>query len=353
MKSIEVAKLAGVSRSTVSRVINNYPNVPPETREKVMKIIEEYNYMPNSYARTLAGKKNNTIGLFFIISEADAVNERLFRNDYFAAYLDILVDMASERDYYVLISLVTDETKYSKINQAFHEKRIDGGIIIGTQENTLSHLVAHGLDTSIVLFDYDVDMEAMERFDKTQFTVINSNDEEGIFRAVQHLYELGHREIGFIRGREASRSGHIRRLAFAKAMEGLNLRINDSYCLDGDFHVDTVYEELSKRIKEGQKLPTAYISANDYMALGAIRAFNENNISVPGDISIIGFDNTHRAQEFNPKLTTMGPDFYKMAQKAIDILDNQIKAGDHYQPLQTFDYEVEFFIRDTCKKIDA
>ena len=104
MKSDEIAKLAGVSRSTVSRVVNNYPNVPDETRRKVMEIIERYNYEPNTYARALAGKPHNTIGLFIIsISEKD-VNHRIYQNNYFAPFMEIIVDALNSRGYYALVT---------------------------------------------------------------------------------------------------------------------------------------------------------------------------------------------------------------------------------------------------------
>ncbi|WP_461205472.1 LacI family DNA-binding transcriptional regulator [Clostridium sp. DL1XJH146] len=350
MKSIDIARLAGVSRSTVSRVINNYPNVPEKTRQKVMKVINEYNYMPNSYARTLAGKNSNTIGLFFIIRDGLENGDRLFKNDYFASYLDILVDMANAKDYYVLVSIVSDENKYLKINQAFSEKRIDGGIIIGTENDTLSRINAQNFNTSIILFDYDMNKEEAKKYENTNFTIINSNDQIGIEKAIDYLYNLGHREIGFIKGRETSRSGNGRFISFKEAMKRKNLNINEEYLLEGDFSTDTAYLEV-KRVINNNKLASAYISANDYMALGAIRAFKEEGYSVPGDISIVGFDNTNRAQEFDLKLTTIGPNFYEMAKKAINVLDDQIKDQEKKYNLQVYEYAVEFFERDTCKKV--
>jgi LacI family transcriptional regulator len=350
MKSIEIAKLAGVSRSTVSRVINNYSNVPEETRQKVMAVINEYNYMPNSFARTLAGKSSNTIGLFFIIRGGQENGDRLFRNDYFASYLDIIVDMANAKDYYVLVSIVTDEDKYLKISQAFLEKRIDAGIIIGTQTDTLSRINAQNYNTSMILFDYNMSKEEAEKYENTNFTIINSKDQIGIAKAVDYLYNLGHKEIGFIKGGETSRSAIVRFNGFKEAMKSKNLPINEDYLLEGDFSTDTAYSKVKKAIKDN-KLATAYISANDYMAMGAIRAFKEEGISVPRDISIVGFDNTHRAQEADLKLTTIGPDFYEMSKKAISILDAKIKGENITSKLEVFEYDVEFFERDTCKKV--
>ena len=350
MKSIEIAKLAGVSRSTVSRVINNYSNVPEKTRQKVMAVINEHNYMPNSFARTLAGKNSNTIGLFFIIRGGQEDGDRLFRNDYFASYLDIIVDMANAKDYYVLVSIVSNEDKYLKINQAFLEKRIDAGIIIGTQNDTLTRINAQNYNTSMILFDYDMSKEEAKKYENTNFTIINSKDHLGIEKAVDYLYNLGHKEIGFIKGGETSRSAILRFNGFKEAMKSKNLYVNEDYLLEGDFSTDTAYSKVKSAIKNN-KLATAYISANDYMALGAVRAFKEAGYTVPGDISIVGFDNTHRAQESDLKLTTIGPNFYEMAKKAISVLDDQINGENIKSQLEIFEYDVEFFERDTCKKV--
>ena len=106
MKSEDIAKIAGVSRSTVSRVINNYPNVPESTRAKVMEVINEYNYSPNAFARTLAGKKSETIGIFFIIDDINEEMPRLVYNDFYTAYLDAIVDIANSKGYYVLVQTI-------------------------------------------------------------------------------------------------------------------------------------------------------------------------------------------------------------------------------------------------------
>ncbi|MFA9398570.1 MAG: LacI family DNA-binding transcriptional regulator [Clostridiaceae bacterium] len=350
MKSEDIAKLAGVSRSTVSRVMNNYPNVPDETREKVMKIVNEHNYMPNSCARTLAGKNSNTIGLFFVIHGGRKDSDRLFRNEYFTTYLDAIVDMANAKDYYVLVSIVSDENKYLNINRAFLEKRIDGGIIIGTQNDTLSRFDAEKLNTSIVLFDYKMSDEELIKYKNNNFTIINSKDKLGIEKAVDYLYNLGHREIGFIKGNENSMSGRARYNGFVESMKKRDMDINEDYVLHGDFSAESAYSEVNRTIKNN-KIASAYISGNDSMALGAIRAFKEKGYSIPGDVSIIGFDNIQGAQELDVKLTTIGSDFYRMAKKAISILDSQIKNENKNNDLQVLEYDVKFFERDTCKKI--
>jgi len=348
MKSVDIAKLAGVSRSTVSRVVNNYPNVPIETKEKVMKIINEYNYSPNTFARTLAGIKSNTIGLFLIIEGTNGEDERIYRNDFFGAYLDLLLDYANMKDYYVLVSIISNKDKYEKIQQAFLEKRIDAGVIIGTQQDTLKKIHIETIKSSVVLFDYDLTEEDKTFIVDGKVSTINTNDYKGIRDAVKYLHSKGHKSIGFIKGRELSRSGHVRFTAYKSAMEELGLDINPNYIIEGEFHIGTAKSNTKKMLKKCEKRPTAIISANDFMALAAIEAIREANMRVPQDISIIGFDNTLHGQISDPKLTTIGPDFKIMAQRAIDILDKQI----HGQcPSEEINYEVNFYERETCQSI--
>lgn len=347
MKSEEIAKIAGVSRSTVSRVINNYKNVPEATRERVMKVIDEYNYMPNSFARTLAGKKSNTIGLFFIVAEDKYHENRIFQNDYFTLYLNLLVDMAHSKDYFVLISIVSEPREYSKISQAFLEQRIDGAIIIGTHKDTLKQIQAENIKSSIVLFDYVMTQEEKELYKDAHISIINSKDEEAIEKVVDYLVGLGHTEIGFIRGADSSRSGQIRYSAFQKAMQIHGISIKEEAIFDGHFSMKETYNAM-KEIIAYKGLATAYIAANDFMAIGAMNALTEANYRIPEDISIIGFDNSERANEIHPRLTTLGPNFIEMSQRAIEILDAKVKGEENIPEL--IEYPVTFYERESSNK---
>ena len=349
LKSEEIARLAGVSRSTVSRVINNYSNVPEETRLKVLRVIEEHQYMPNSYARTLAGKKSNTIGLFFIVRDGVKGGQRIFKNEYFTTYLELLVDLANARNYFALVSIVSDESEYKKVFQAFSEKRIDGGILIGTQEDTLKRIKAEKIKAPIVIFDYDAKDEEKNRFHNSPITIINSRDHEGIEKAVDYLYGLGHRDIGFIRGFQTARSGTSRYRAYEERMNQLKLVINKDFILDGDFQVASAYQSLKAAILRG-KLPTAFVCGNDLMAIGAQKALQECGFNVPGHVSLVGFDNIHRAQEVVPKLTTIGANYEAMAQKAIQVLDEHIRGAGQVPEL--VEYGVEFFERESCARLN-
>lgn len=346
MRSEDIARLAGVSRSTVSRVINHYPNVPEETRDKVMKVVREYNYMPNTFARTLAGKRSNTIGLFFVITGETAQNSRIARNDYFASYLSYLVDIANGMDYYVLVNTIRLESEYDKVNQAFLEKRIDGGVLIGTQDDTLSKMHMDNIKAPMVVFDYDVDNLRNQGFKEDRVTVVNSKDGSGIDKAVDYLKNKGHHEIGFIMGNLKTRSGRVRYDGFVEAMEEHELKVNPAFIIEGDFSAKKTYEAIKKAVKS-DSLPTAYISSNDYMALEGIKALQEEGFEVPKDLAVIGFDNVHMSERSHPPLTTLEPRFYEMAKKAVELLDSKLHDPNVHSQA-SYEFGVDLIVRESC-----
>lgn len=346
MKSEDIARIAGVSRSTVSRVINNYSNVPEETREKVMKVVREYNYMPNTFARTLAGKRSNTIGLFFVITGETFQNSRIARNDYFSSYLNDLVDIANGMDYYVLVNTIRVASEYDKVNQAFMEKRIDGGILIGTQDDTLTKMHLDNIKAPMVIFDYDVPSLKDEGYGNSDITVVNSKDKSGIDKAVRYLKDKGHTEIGFIKGNLHTRSGKVRYEGFVEAMDKYGLTLNEAYVIEGEFSVKLAYKGIKEAVSK-KTLPTAFISSNDYMAIEAIKALQEEGYRVPEDIAMVGFDNVHMAEQSHPPLTSLEPRFYDMARKAVELLDHKLHKPDLIAP-EAFDFGVDIVVRGSC-----
>lgn len=346
MKSEDIAKIAGVSRSTVSRVINNYSNVPEETKEKVMKVIREYNYMPNTFARTLAGKKSNTIGLFFVITGETFQNSRIARNDYFASYLNFLVDIANGMDYYVLVNTIRIESEYGKINQAFMEKRIDGGILIGTQDDTLSKMHLDAVKAPMIIFDYDLENLHEQGYTRNDITLVNSMDSSGVDKAVRYLKDKGHERIGFIKGNLHTRSGRVRYQGFMDAMDKYGLELNENYIVEGEFSIKVTYKGIKEAIGRNQ-LPTAYISSNDYMALEAMKALQEEGYKVPEDIAMIGFDNIHMTEQSHPPLTSLEPRFYDMARKAVELLDKKLQNPEVLTQ-DMYDFGVDIIVRESC-----
>ncbi len=320
MKSEEIAKIVGMSRSTVSRVINNYPNVTEETRKKVMDAIEKYNYSPNAFARTLAGKGSETIGVFFVIEENSGGDRQLFNNDFFTAYLDAIVDAANEKGYYVLIQTVYSKQDLQRVNRAFVEKRIDGGILIGTRDTTLEALQLHVIHQPIVVFDMEeaVIAETMgsDKLGDADIVCMNTDDYDGVSKVMDYLIEQGKRRIGFIRGVEETRSARQRYNAYLESLTKQGIEIDTSIILEGRFNRETTESAVRAMIDSGN-VPDVLIAANDDMALIAINVLKEAGYQIPKDLGVIGFDNTKTGSFSRPTLSSIAPDYVQMAEDAV------------------------------------
>ena len=366
MRSEDIARLAGVSRSTVSRVLNNYPDIPQKTREKVLKIIEQYNYVPNNSARALAGKNTNTIGFFAVSMGGRDGQNRIYQNHYLSPFVDAVIDKANAAGYYVLVHTVYAPEDFDKVKQAFRQRRIDGGIVVGIRRGieTVRELV--GLGKPLVIIDYDISEILAHHLDEKHFAVINSRDYEGAFEAVQALIDLGHRRIGFIGDGGSTWSGQQRYEAYRDALVKNGLELRDEYVLNGQFRKDAAHEEtarlLDRCFAEGADgknpggetalpLPTAFFAANDDMAIGVMEALRERGLAVPDDVSLIGFDDSPVSAQLQPALSTVRLPIYDMSRAAVE----QLVAMCERRPssFSTASFPTGLIMRESCRKLTA
>lgn len=348
MKSEEIAKIAGVSRSTVSRVINNYSNVPDETKKKVMEVIEKYNYQPNTCARVLAGKQNDTLGLF-IVSIADSDNpNRLYNNNYFTQFVDAVVECSNSRGYYVLVNIIYRESDYGRVNEVFLQKRIDGGIVIGTEAEAGILINVSKKGCPIALIDYDAEEIKKTNSANENLIVAGSKDYEGAVSAVEYLIGLGHTNIGFLAGRLSTYSGRQRYEAFFDTMKKHGLKVDNDFVIHGDFIKSKTAEGIKELLKKN-KLPTAIFSSNDDMAITAMDLFIESNIRVPEDISIIGFDNISLSSLIRPALTTISTPVYDIVDKTVSELIANIR--NNKKGFTSYMFDTKMIIRETCTEM--
>lgn len=342
INSTEIAKLAGVSRSTVSRVINDYPNVPEKTKEKVMKLIQQHNYYPNLSAQVLAGKRTRTIGLFLI--DSGHVSTDMISNMLIAR----VIESASLFGYYVLTHIIRDTADTDavhSIKECFYQKRIDGGIFIGADnyEPFLEQLIAEGFIVAVI-------DQNLPGHNESNRLVINFDNESGAEQAIDYLVSLNHRRIGVINGDLERYSGPAKLQGFKNAMSKHNLQFVDSWSIPGDFNEESGYKGIYELVRlNGSDLPTAIFTANDNVAFGAIRALNELGFRVPEDISIIGFDDHVLSSRFKPALTTIHVDFSDLMHKLTSAVIDRIEKD-----TMVFNKLVactSLVIRDSCRKV--
>jgi len=341
INSTEIAKLAGVSRSTVSRVINNYANVPEKTKQKVMKVIQQYNYFPNLSAQVLAGKRTRTIGLFMIDTgrvSGDSISSLLLAR---------IIESASSHGYYVLTHIVRDMRELEEtrtIKESFFQRRIDGGVFIGAanHEPLIEELIAEGFMVAIV------DQHLPGRSEPNRI-VFNFDNETGVGHAVDYLVSLGHKKIGMINGDMNRYSGPSKWRGFQAAMSRHHLPLVQQWMLPGDFNEESGYKAIKKFMKSRAELPTAIFAANDSVAFGAIRALKESGVLVPQQISVIGFDDHILSAHYSPALTTIRVDFADMMDKLTKTLISKIENG--AESFHQVAVGTELVVRDSCQRV--
>ncbi len=343
MRSKDIAKIAGVSRSTVSRVVNNYSNVPEKTRKKVMKIVDEYGYTPNSSARILAGKAGKTIGVF--VTEVQASDKRsvIKASGYFSQFISYIIYEADKYDYNVLVSIINDKKDFNNVKKIFLNKTISGGIFIGEKQETpeIKELIKKKCKIGLV------DQKQTECLKNS--VIVNSDDFKGAYKATEYLIQNGHKRIMHLSGDLKKNSGKEREKGYEEALKDYNMEIKKEYILNGDFTEESGYIQTKAKFDKLEQKPTAIFVSSDSMAIGAIKALNELGYKIPEDISIIGYDNIELSKYTNPRLSTVDVGMGKMAKTMVFNLVNLIEEKENIK--YNNKVETTVIIRESTKKI--
>lgn len=315
INSEEIARLAGVSRSTVSRVINGYSNVPPETKAKVEQVIKEYGYIPNYSARNLAGKSTNSIGLYFV--EYGQLEENIIHSSpFYSEFLANTIDKLKKRDYQLVVSIIDKEQDFQKVEAAFVNKTISGCILMGdvVPASVLSVLSRIGCPAFLVNQKSEGDFPGI-------FTVDTENY-GGAYEAVQLLVNQGHRRIAHITGSLEKSSMRERFEGYCDCLLANGVGIKDSYVQKTHIHrAESGYLAVKAMMEANlEDEPSAIFAANDLLAFGAMRGLREMGVGVPDRMSIVGYDNAEMSQYSSPPLTTVMVSAEKIAGLTIDSL---------------------------------
>jgi DNA-binding LacI/PurR family transcriptional regulator len=325
----DVAKLAGVSHQTVSRVLNNHSSLKPATREKVEKAIAELSYRPNNAARQLVTSRSRIIGV--LIAEADLYGP--------ASMLHAMERIARHEGYSVLSIPVSTKSRDSW-REGIEQLRnldIDGVITIALPGEVVKE-IENSLDGAVIVV---VDSEPTKKFD-----VVNIDNVYGARIATQHLIDAGHSEITHVTGPDKAYESKMRQQGFESVMKEMGLKPK---VIVGDWTLAKGYE-IGKTITRDKKKPTAIFCANDHLALGMMKAFNEEGINVPEDISLIGFDNIPEVQYSIPSLTTVSQDFDRLGNSAIETMLVQLRES---APKEAVMLKPELIVRDSTRKLNT
>ncbi|MEN2985035.1 MAG: substrate-binding domain-containing protein [Dictyoglomaceae bacterium] len=327
----DVARKAGVSIMTVSRVINGKRNVKEETREKVLKAIEELGYVPNSIARSLTLKKTATIGL--VISD--------ITNPFFTTVARGVEDTAISKHFTVILCN-TDENpeKESMYVEVLAKNKVDGVIFTSAsgKKTPLKSLFMKNIP--LVLIDRTI--EGLEDVD-----IVRGDSVSGAYILTKHLIDLGHKRIGIIVGSKSISTAVDRVEGYKKALMDSHIPIDESLIKineNSKFSKEDGYR-LTKELLNMKNPPTAIFGGNNLMAIGAILAIREMGLSIPEDISLVSFDDIESLSEVFPFLTVVKQPAYTMGVLATELLIRRIENKDKIKEKREILLKPELIIR--------
>lgn len=310
----DIAARAGVSRSTVSRVLNGEPYVREDTRQRVLKVIQEAKYTPHPAARSLVTQRTRVIGVVIPIT-VWMVFEDPF---YFPTLLQGVAESTHSRDYAVLLwwgqSVEDSDQFYQRIVQ---QNRLMDGLIIASShdEHLTNRLLA--METPFVMVE-----RPNENIDQISYVSVD-NVEAGRM-ATEHLIKLGRQRIATITGAMAISDASDRLLGYRKALADYKLPADPNWVEEGDFTRKAGYLGMQKLLKQNVD---ALFAANDLTALGAMDAIREAGLRVPEDIAVIGFDDLPSASQATPPLSTIAHPIQKKGALATDLLIDLIEGA--------------------------
>ena len=343
INSTEIAKLAGVSRSTVSRVINNYPNVPEATREHVMRIIRENHYYPQLSGKMLTGKRSKTIGLFWVRDSSSIANDSLS-----SMYFMHIIDEATFRNYMILSCIVrnlTDPENVQFVRRTFNEGRIDAGIFVGMDLDT--PVITELLDAGEVVGTFDYTDPAHHP------TLISANFEKNIGgKLAEYLCGLGHRKIAVVSGDMHKLTCIDRKESLIAALGSMGITVPDKWNRDAGITQNDGYLSAKAMLEATMDdLPTVICANNDCAAFGVYQALNELGIGIGTEVSVVGIDGHPHNKFAYPALTSVEFDFRKMFSTLVDRVIDLLETGETDQ--NEFYMEGKLVIRDSVKDLNS
>lgn len=313
----EVAAEAGVSISTVSKVLSSNSKVNGLTREKVLRAVKQLNYVPSLAARGIASGRTSIIGLVMPYTPA-----QLLVDPHLQGNICGIEEILNEHDYTLLMATANREhepsTSYERL---LRSRYIDGAVVMETQESKSPQLHQQLAQQRYpwVVLGYPVGM--------VPSYCVHSDDLQGAQRMTEHLISLGHRRIGMIRVKDSAYASDERVRGFRQMMGHKGLPVDESLVVNSsDWGSEEAYE-IAPQLLARPDRPTAVFAANDRMAIGVIQWAREHGLRVPEDVSVVGFDDIPAARTAFPPLTTIRQPSVVMGREAVKLLFKLLEGG--------------------------
>ena len=329
----DIARIAHVSNTTVSRALNNQSRIRNETKVRILSIAKELNYRPDFIARSLVMKRTNTLGLVITT----------IANPFYTELAQGIEATARKLGYNIILCSTQSDLGTERLDiEMLRSKGVDGIILTSAHmgDPNIVELAEEGFP--IVL----VNRRTYDPMVRGLVDYVGIDNIQGGFWAVEHLIKLGHRRIGIIGGSSESSVGFERLDGGKRALAAYGLKQFDDYFLEGDFLKESGYRGGMKFIKMAEP-PTAVFAANDYMALGTYQAVMEEGLKVPEEIAIVGFNDIEFTSMKGIELTTIGQKKYEMGALSVENLVEKIEGRKVHPPREII-LKPELIIRRTC-----
>ncbi|HGY0741126.1 TPA: substrate-binding domain-containing protein [Vibrio cholerae] len=328
----DIARLAGVSTSTVSHVINKSRFVSDEIAERVNNAAQQLNYAPSALARSLKMNRTKTIGMLVTTST----------NPFFGEVVKGVERSCYHQGYNLILCNTEGDNQRMKASiNTLLQKRVDGLLLMcSSLEGERLDVFDRYPDIPIVVMDWGPILFASDK--------IQDNSLQGGYMAAKHLIECGHKEIGCITGPLIRHQAQMRYEGYKRALAEAGIAINPDWIVESDFECEGGYQAFEKLYQRG-KLPSALFVSNDMMAMGVIQAASQRGLRVPDDLSLIGYDDVHIAKFMTPALTTIHQPKYRLGKAAVDTLLYRLENPD--TTAQVVQLEPTLVVRNSVRKL--
>ncbi|HFG2186279.1 TPA: substrate-binding domain-containing protein [Vibrio cholerae] len=328
----DIARLAGVSTSTVSHVINKSRFVSDEIAERVNNAAQQLNYAPSALARSLKMNRTKTIGMLVTTST----------NPFFGEVVKGVERSCYHQGYNLILCNTEGDNQRMKASiNTLLQKRVDGLLLMcSTLEGERLDVFDRYPDIPIVVMDWGPILFASDK--------IQDNSLQGGYMAAKHLIECGHKEIGCITGPLIRHQAQMLYEGYKRALAEAGIAINPDWIVESDFECEGGYQAFEKLYERG-KLPSALFVSNDMMAMGVIQAASQRGLRVPDDLSLIGYDDVHIAKFMTPALTTIHQPKYRLGKAAVDTLLYRLENPD--TTAQVVQLEPTLVVRNSVRKL--
>ena len=327
----DIARLAGVSKSTVSKALNNRPDVGEGTKRKVLEIAKNVNFTPHAFGKALKKKTSENIGVLFCRDL-----HSLSGNPFYSRVLEGVEAELALNNYNLLLQIINESTP-DKLPKMIRERLVDGLILVGTfRDNHLQRILDSQL--KVVLIDPNVQ--------RSEYSQVLIDNEHGAFQATKYLIDRGHKRIGFISGDLSRVSFQHRYNGYIKALKSQNIEVDENMICTGG--LENGYELVNCLFRKNNF--TAIFFANDINALFGYKAIHEMNLRIPDDISIIGFDDIDLSRLASPPLTTVRVYKEELGSIAVRTLLRVIQNNEE-KPMTTV-VPIELMERESVRSIN-